>query len=115
MATRALIAIRPAPTNMQAPGMLPKKMCIRDSIKVTLKVEDEARKIVADRTYINRIMYNLVNNGVQAMPKGGKLTLCVFKEANDTIITVKDTGVGIPEAAKDKLFTPMFTLSLIHI
>ncbi len=79
------------------------------NIKVTLKVEDEARKIVADRTYINRIMYNLVNNGVQAMPKGGKLTLCVFKEANDTIITVKDTGVGIPEAAKDKLFTPMFT------
>ena len=43
------------------------------------------------------------------MPKGGKLTIHAYKEANDVLITVKDTGVGIPEAVKDKLFTPMFT------
>ena len=60
-------------------------------------------------TYINRIMYNLVNNAVQAMPKGGKLTIHAYKEANESVITVKDTGVGIPEAVKGKLFTPMFT------
>ena len=43
------------------------------------------------------------------MPKGGKLTVNVYKNTNDTIITVKDTGVGIPESVKSKLFTPMFT------
>ena len=43
------------------------------------------------------------------MPKGGKLTIKAYKEANDLIITVKDTGVGIPENVKSKLFTPMFT------
>ena len=43
------------------------------------------------------------------MPKGGKLTIHAYKEANDSIITVKDTGVGIPEDVKDKLFTPLFT------
>ena len=43
------------------------------------------------------------------MPKGGKLTIHACKEANATIITVEDTGVGIPEEAKDKLFTPLFT------
>ena len=32
---------------------------------------------------LNRIMYNLVNNAAQAMPKGGKLTIHAYKEAND--------------------------------
>jgi signal transduction histidine kinase len=41
--------------------------------------------------------------------KGGKLTIRVYKEANDVVISVKDTGAGIPEAVKGKLFTPMFT------
>ena len=79
------------------------------NVKVTIKVEADARKVVADSTFINRIMYNLVNNAVQAMPKGGKLTIHTYIQANDTVISVKDTGVGIPENVKGKLFTPMFT------
>jgi signal transduction histidine kinase len=51
----------------------------------------------------------LVNNAVQAMPRGGKLSIHAFKDENDVLITVKDTGVGIPENIKDKLFAPMFT------
>jgi PAS domain S-box-containing protein len=86
-----------------------KKNGLPENVKVSVKVESKARKVVADSSYINRIMYNLVNNAVQAMPKGGKLTIHVFKEADDSIITVKDTGVGIPESVQGKLFTPMFT------
>ena len=37
------------------------------------------------------------------MPKGGKLTIHTYKEANDTVLCVKDTGVGIPEAIKGKV------------
>ncbi len=80
-----------------------------ENVKVSVKVEPEARKVVADSTFINRIMYNLVNNAVQAMPKGGKLTIHAYRQLNDTVLTVEDTGVGIPEEVKPKLFTPMFT------
>ncbi len=86
-----------------------KKNAFPENIMVSVEVEVDAREVVADYTFINRIMNNLVNNAVQAMPKGGKLTINVFKEANDVVITVKDNGVGIPEAVKAKLFTPMFT------
>jgi PAS domain S-box-containing protein len=80
-----------------------------ENVKVSVKVESDASKVLADSSFINRIMYNLVTNAVQAMPEGGKLTIQSFKEANDFILTVKDTGVGIPEKVRDKLFTPMFT------
>ena len=42
------------------------------------------------------------------MPKGGESIIHAYKEGNGVIIAVKDTGVGIPEAVKSKLFTPMF-------
>jgi signal transduction histidine kinase len=84
-----------------------KKNGLPENVEVSVKVE--TGKIVVDSTFINRILYNLVNNAVQAMPKGGKLTIRTYKEANDTLISVKDTGVGIPEIVKGKLFTPMFT------
>jgi PAS domain S-box-containing protein len=80
-----------------------------ENVKVSVKVESDASKVLADSSFINRIMYNLVTNSVQAMPKGGKLTIHAFKEANDFMLTVKDSGVGIPEKVRDKLFTPMFT------
>jgi signal transduction histidine kinase len=80
-----------------------------ENVKVSVKVDAEVRKVVADSIYMNRIMYNLVNNAVQAMPKGGKLTIHACKTTHDVIITVKDTGVGIPKEVQGKLFTPMFT------
>ena len=86
-----------------------KKNGLPENVKVSVKVKNDAQKVVADPTFINRIMYKLVTNAVQAMPKGGKLTIHTYKEANDVVIAVKDTGVGIPEAVKGKLFTPMFT------
>ena len=86
-----------------------KKNGIPNNIKVSIVVEDDAKTIDSDSYYINRILYNLVTNAIQAMQKGGKLTIRTHKQANDIVISVKDTGVGIPKDIQDKLFTPMFT------
>jgi PAS domain S-box-containing protein len=80
-----------------------------ENVKVSVKVESDASRVFADSSFINRIMYNLVTNAFQAMPNGGDLTIHAFKEANDFMLTVKDSGVGIPEKVKSKLFSPMFT------
>jgi len=92
-------------------SQLIEKNGLPEDIKVSVKVETEAKKVLADSAFINRIMYNLVTNAVQAMPKGGKLTIHAYKDktTSEAVITVADTGVGIPENAKNKLFTPMFT------
>ena len=82
---------------------------IPESVKVEVIVQKEAGCIMADSDILKRILGNLVINAVQAMPKGGKLSIHAYKEAEDSIITVEDTGVGIPKEVKDKLFTPLFT------
>jgi PAS domain S-box-containing protein len=88
---------------------LVKKNGIPKHIKVGIKVQNKAVHIVADPEIIRRALANLVNNAVQAMPEGGKLNIQANKETNDTVITVQDTGVGIPEEVRPKLFTPLFT------
>ena len=67
------------------------------------------KKIVADADILRRILGNLVINAVQAMPEGGNLSIHAFRQGSDYLIEVKDTGVGISEKAKAKLFTPLFT------
>jgi signal transduction histidine kinase len=79
------------------------------NIQHQVKVESKARTIMADSAYLKRIIANLVTNAVQAMPNGGKLKIHAYKEGEDAVITVEDTGAGIPEEARSKLFTPLFT------
>jgi PAS domain S-box-containing protein len=82
---------------------------IPKNVAVACEIEPEAKFITSDNDLLKRILSNLANNAVQAMPEGGKLTIHACKVQNDVVITVKDTGVGIPEEVRSKLFTPMFT------
>jgi signal transduction histidine kinase len=86
-----------------------KKNGIPKNIQTKAHIENDARTVRADSAYMKRILGNLVSNAVQAMPDGGKLTVQAHRERNAVVITVKDTGIGIPEDAKDKLYTPLFT------
>jgi signal transduction histidine kinase len=62
-----------------------------------------------DPDYLKRIITNLLMNAEQAMPNGGKITITARKQNEMCIITVKDTGEGIPEDIKPNLFQPLFT------
>jgi len=85
-----------------------KKAC-PENVDVSLKIEKAAKKLVADPTMLRRILTNLMNNSIQAMPDGGELEVRAYREPEEFVITVQDSGVGVPEEAKAKLFTPLFT------
>ena len=88
---------------------LAKKNGIPRQIKVGIKVPKDAGTIMTDPEIIRRVLSNLISNAVQAMPNGGKLNVSVARDADDTVIAVQDSGVGIPEEARPKLFSPLFT------
>jgi PAS domain S-box-containing protein len=75
--------------------------------KVVIDVPKGFPEITSDFSILKRALTNLVQNAIQAMPKGGKLTLTVAKRRAKVMISVEDTGVGIPEEVKPKLFAPM--------
>lgn len=86
-----------------------KNRVIPENITVEYSVDSKANCFVADATYIRRMLNNLVNNALQAMPNGGKLTIKALCESDGFVISVEDTGMGIPDEVKSKLFTPLFT------
>ena len=65
--------------------------------------------VAVDWYMIQRLFINLILNGVQAMPDGGKLYVKAHGEEDSHVITIEDTGVGIPEKDIESLFKPLFT------
>jgi signal transduction histidine kinase len=78
-------------------------------VKVSYFIEKPFQKLKTDASFIKRILTNLTLNGLQAMPNGGELSIYAFLRSKTMIIAVSDTGVGIPDDVKDKIFKPLFT------
>jgi nitrogen-specific signal transduction histidine kinase/CheY-like chemotaxis protein len=58
---------------------------------------------------LREVFTNLLNNALDAMPHGGRITFKTIKEDNYICVAVKDTGSGIPKAVREKIFDPFFT------
>lgn len=64
----------------------------------------EGQKIFADRRMIKQMLRALLDNSIKFTPPHGKIELLCTKEGENTVFTVTDTGVGIPEAKKMFIF-----------
>ena len=86
-----------------------KNLKVPENVKVVCSIEPYFEKLMTDSSAMKRILTNLCSNAIQAMPNGGKLTLNAVYKDDEVFVTVQDTGVGIAEETKDKLFKPLFT------
>jgi nitrogen fixation/metabolism regulation signal transduction histidine kinase len=65
--------------------------------------------VFADRDQIKRAILNVIKNGLEAVPPGGRVTLrTIYSERKATII-IADNGHGLSESARNNLFIPYFT------
>ena len=79
------------------------------NIKVETSFEDEIPEVMASTNQMRQVMLNILKNAKEAMPKGGTLTIRTSKEDNRVLIHIQDTGMGIPEEIRDKIFEAFFT------
>jgi signal transduction histidine kinase len=62
-----------------------------------------------DAALLRPALLNLVRNAVQAMPAGGTLTATVARDGAGVVVTIADSGPGIPAEVRASIFTPFFT------
>lgn len=65
--------------------------------------------VLVDRNQIKQVFFNLIRNSLQAMTKGGILHIKTGLHDDKVMISIRDTGGGIPEDVLQKIFEPYFT------
>jgi two-component system sensor kinase FixL len=81
-------------------------------VRVTMHLDPRADLVVADRVQIQQVVINLLRNAIDAMrgAKGGELSVRATRQADGfTLVTVSDTGTGMSEEVRARLFEPFMT------
>lgn len=77
-------------------------------IEVEMRTE-AVGEIAGCPTELREVLTNLIFNAVDAMPAGGTLAVRAWSTATHVFLSVRDTGVGISPAVRQRLFEPFFT------
>ena len=81
------------------------------AVSIRTDLAPDLPKITADRVQLQQVLMNLMLNGIEAMKEtGGVLTVKTGRgEGGQVLISVSDTGVGLPAGKADELFNAFFT------
>ncbi len=82
--------------------------CRRRDIYLECRPAPQAVMVKGDRDGLKEVLLNLVQNAIEAIDRGGHLTV-ETRAGDDLEIRVVDSGPGIPPDLREKVFTPFFT------
>ncbi len=78
-------------------------------IQIVSEYETDAMELVFDAQQMRQVLMNIFKNALEAMRRGGILTVRVQDSHSKVVIAISDTGEGIPEKVQDKIFQPFYT------
>ena len=82
---------------------------IPENVELSENLGLDSTEVAVDAGQIQQVLINVITNAVQAMPEGGKLTVSARERKGFLELEVTDTGSGIADENKDKIFEPLFT------
>jgi len=116
--TQFLQAIRPAPLQLKVVSLneviertveLLRPELDNRGITVKLKLARQLHATPIDPTQTQQALVNLIKNAMQAMTRGGTLTLQTGENSEAAWVSVTDTGGGIPQEQINRIFEPFYT------
>ena len=75
---------------------------------ITMEQDCDNVVITGSDALIYRLVFNLIENAVKYNRRGGSVSVSVHMENNDAVVSVSDTGCGIPEKYRESIFQPFF-------
>lgn len=78
----------------------------KQRIEILTQCQDDSLEIFADERRIKQVLLNLISNAINYSPNGGRITLLAERDGDSVLVSVRDTGMGIPEDDLARVFTP---------
>ena len=75
-----------------------------DAADLTLRLEAGDAIVIGDRARLAQLLDNLLSNAIKFTPAGGEVCVAVRTDGDDVTMEVRDTGIGMAEADRDKVF-----------
>lgn len=83
------------------------------NIEVNLSAEEESFTL-GNASELREVFVNLIVNAVDAMPQGGSLNICCQRNGNRLRLRFADTGTGMKDDVREKIFEPFYTTKGVH-
>lgn len=97
---------------------LTRHLILTNGVELDLKLQEDLPWVSMDENQMKQVLLNLVHNALQAMPGGGQLEIQTAESQkvgrDGVIVSVRDTGVGIPPEDQTRIFEPFFTTRANH-
>ena len=102
---------KPVKMNELVEGILlmMEKQMRESNITVETDFSGEIPEVMASTNQMRQVILNMIKNAKEAMPHGGTLVIRTLREDRTVLILIQDTGVGIPEEIKNRIFEAFFT------
>lgn len=83
-----------------------KRLALKKKISVNVSIDENVSDVTADAKKFKEILYNLMENALKFTPENGTITIKASVKNDEIIVSVEDTGIGIEDKDKERIFDP---------
>jgi len=113
-ADRLELEIRRLPVEQLVSGCVEtaQPRAIEKNLELSVNLGKNLPDIAGDRRRLTEVLQNLIDNAIQYTPSGGKIEVSARANKGEVVITVSDTGIGIPVADQPRIFERFYRVDV---
>jgi signal transduction histidine kinase len=97
-------SVFPVASALEYPLAAVRERAAAHAITISVDIADDVGEIEADELRFKQVVLNLLSNAVKFTPDGGKVSVRAHRKDAELVVTVTDTGIGVPPEDQEKIF-----------